>query len=279
MRLDGSYGPVGKGHFKRDRNTGQAVRVMGDNVNVHNNDITNRRPNGNPDLAGTCIILGSSKTTAANTSIKRNLIHHCGQMPRINREHGIYASNSRGAEISNNFIYDNADRGIQLYPNSKGTLVEGNVVDGNGQNIVFSGSGNNVSSDYTVRKNVISNSQVGWNVSGNWNQTSKVGWNNEVYDNCVWASSREPDYNQNGGISSAEHGFDAYDNLIAEPTYANRKTGDFGLGSDDPCEAVLDDQSDLLSRADPPLMPLFGDTLWSAILKASNRPIPWTGAG
>jgi hypothetical protein len=104
---------------------------------------------------------------------------------------------------------------------------------------VFAGSGNNVSSDNTVRNNVVSNSKVGWNVSGNWDRTSKVGWNNEVYDNCVWASSREPEYNQNGGIDPAEHGFDAYDNLNAEPTYANRGTGDFGLESDGPCGPVI----------------------------------------
>ena len=239
MRLDGSYGPVGKGHFKGDRNTKQTVRMMGNNVNIHDNDITNRRPDGDPDLAGTCIILGSSKITAANTSIKGNRIHRCGQMPRINREHGIYASYLKGAEISDNFIYNNADRGILLYPNSKGTLVEGNVVDSNGQNIVFGGSGNNVSSDNTIRNNVISNSQAGWNVSSNWNQTSKVGWDNEVYDNCVWASGREPDYSQNGGVDPAEQGFNAYDNLLVEPTYANREAGDFGLESDGPCGAVV----------------------------------------
>ena len=102
---------------------------MGDNVSVHSNDITNRRPNGDPDLAGTCIILGSSETIVAEASIKGNRIHRCGQMPRINREHGIYASRPRGAKITDNLIYDNADRGIQLYPNPKGTLVEGNVVE------------------------------------------------------------------------------------------------------------------------------------------------------
>ena len=204
MRLDGSYGPVGRGHFEGDRNTEQAVRVLGDNVSVHSNDITNRRPNGDPDLAGTCIILGSSETIAAETSIKANRIHRCGQMPRISREHGIYASRPRGAKITDNLIYANAERGIQLYPDARGTMVEGNVVDGNGQNIVFDGSGNNAASDNTVRNNVVSNSQVGWNVSGNWNPSSKVGWDNEVHDNCVWVSSREPEYNQNGGISPAE---------------------------------------------------------------------------
>jgi hypothetical protein len=87
---------------------------------------------------------------------------------------------------------------------------------------------------------VISNSQVGWNVSGNWNRTTKVGWDNDVYENCVWASARVPDYDQNGGIDPTELGFDAYDNLIVEPTYSNRETEDFEVGGDDPCEAVIE---------------------------------------
>jgi len=66
-----------------------------------------------------------------------------------------------------------------------------------------------------------------------------VGWDNEVYDNCVWASGREPDYSQNGGIDPAEHGFNAYDNPVVEPTYSNREAGDFGLESDGPCGAVV----------------------------------------
>ncbi len=202
VRLDGSYGPVGKGHFKGDRNTEQAVRMLGDNVSVHDNDITNRRPNGDPDLAGTCIILGSSETIAAETSIKGNRIHRCGQMPRISREHGIYASRPRGAKISDNLIYANADRGIQLYPDARGTMVEGNIIDGNGQGIVFNGS----SSNNTVRGNVISNSHAGWNVSGNWNRSSKVTSHNEAHDNCVWASSREPEYIRVGRLSRRPRG-------------------------------------------------------------------------
>jgi parallel beta-helix repeat protein len=212
---------------------------MADNVFVLNNNITNRRPNGYPDLAGTCIILGSSESIAAEASIKGNRIHRCGQMRRISREHGIYASGTRGAKFSDNRIYDNADQGIQLYPDARGTMVEGNIISRNGQGIVFAGSGNNVSSDNTVRNNVISNAHAGWNVSGKSNRSSKVAWDNEVYDNCVSASGREPEYNQIGGIDPAEHGFNAYGNLIAEPTYANRETSDFGLESDSPCGAVI----------------------------------------
>ena len=206
MRLDGSYGAVGKGHFKGDRNTKQAVKVMGDNVFIHNNDITNRRPNGNPDLAGTCIILGSSKTTAANTSIEGNRIHHCGQMPRINREHGIYASHPRSAQISDNFIYDNAARGIQLYPRAQGTLVDGNVINNNGQGIVFGGS----SSNNTVRGNRISNSVVSYNVTAS--PRGARGSGNLVERNCLWMR------NGTSGINPNDSVFAARNNVVANPS-------------------------------------------------------------
>jgi Right handed beta helix region len=217
MRLDGSYGPVGRGHFKGDRNTKQAVKVMGDNVFVRNNDITNRRPNGNPDLAGTCIILGSSKIIAANTSIEGNRIHHCGQMPRINLEHGIYASHPRSAQISDNFIYDNTARAIQLYPDADNTLVANNIIDGNGEGVSFSGSGDQVSSYNEIRNNIIANSRVRWLVEENYARTDLRGSGNTVHHNCVWPTNRDGYYNQNGGVVPDPDGFDAYNNVVANP--------------------------------------------------------------
>jgi parallel beta-helix repeat protein len=205
MRLDGSYGPVGRGHFKGDRNTKQAVKVMGDNVFVRNNDITNRRPNGNPDLAGTCIILGSSKIIAANTSIEGNRIHHCGQMPRINLEHGIYASHPRSAQISDNFIYDNTARAIQLYPSAQGTLVDGNVINHNGRGIVFGGS----SSNNTVRGNVISYSVASYNVTAS--PRGARGSGNLVERNCLWTRSGTSGINPNPSV------FTARNNVVAKP--------------------------------------------------------------
>jgi parallel beta-helix repeat protein len=212
MHLDGSYGAVGEGHpkySKGDRNTAQAIRVMGDNVNVHHNDITNRRPNGNPDLAGTCIILGSSRITAANTSIKGNRIHRCGQMPPTNHEHGVYASNATGAKIIDNLFYDNADRGIQLYPDSKGVLVEGNVVDGNGQGLII-----NAKSSYnTVRNNVFSNPADSWNVNLG---PELSGRGNRVSDNCFWAPGGNRKFEYGGNNTSASG------NITANPHYQNR---------------------------------------------------------
>ena len=41
--------------------------------------------------------------------------------------------------IRDNWIYDNADRGVQLYPDADGTVVTGNVIDGNGEGVIFGG--------------------------------------------------------------------------------------------------------------------------------------------
>jgi len=211
MRLDGSYGAIGKGHFKGDRNTSQAVRAMGDEVSILDNDITNRRPNGDPGLAGTCIILGSSKITPGDITIKHNRIHRCGQMPRTNHEHGIYASNTTGAKIVDNLLYDNADRGIQLYPDARGTLVAGSIVDGNGQGLII-----NANSSYnTVRNNVFSNPADGWNVNLG-PELSGVG--NRVIDNCFWASGGESEFNNVGDFTNV------WGNITANPHYRNRNS-------------------------------------------------------
>jgi parallel beta-helix repeat protein len=211
MRLDGSYGAVGSGHLMGDLNTTQAVRVIGDNVNILDNDITNRRPNGNPDLAGTCILLGTSTITTANASIKGNRIHRCGQMPRINHEHGIYANYTMGAKIKDNLIYDNADRGIQLYLDAKGTLVEGNIVDGNGQNLII----NAYSSGNAVRNNVFSNPADTWNVNLG---PELSGSGNSVTDNCFWASGGKSKFNNSSTSTSV------WGNITANPRYQNRYT-------------------------------------------------------
>ena len=43
--------------------------------------------------------------------------------------------------VRDNWIYDNTDRGIQLYPDADGSTITGNVIDSNGEGIVFAGEG------------------------------------------------------------------------------------------------------------------------------------------
>jgi parallel beta-helix repeat protein len=230
MVLNGSTSPQGSSEGVLPSPT-----VDGDHATFVGNEVTNRHK-------GICFSIGGSFALVEDVLIRDNRIHNCGVLPRTNLHHGIYVSSARNSRIVGNWIYDNADRGIQLYPNAQGTLIENNVIDGNGQGLVFSGRENRASSDNTVRNNVISGSQEGWNVYSNWSQTSKVGRSNVVRDNCLWASSQEPYYNQNGGSGPEEVGFDAYDNLVADPKYVNREAGDFEVPDKSPCRAVLDER-------------------------------------
>ena len=101
--------------------------INGDDVTFADNDVTNHHTT-------ICFILGSdSYGRARDTVIERNRIHNCGQLPATNHHHGIYVEASDGARITDNWIYDNADRGVQLFPDAQGTYIARNVIDGNGQ--------------------------------------------------------------------------------------------------------------------------------------------------
>jgi len=62
--------------------------------------------------------------------------------------------------MAENRFYDKADRGVQLFPDAQKTYVAGNVIDGNGQGVVFS----RVSSNNVVENNLISNPVVRYNI-------------------------------------------------------------------------------------------------------------------
>jgi parallel beta-helix repeat protein len=193
--------------------------------------------------SGICFILGANDPAygrALNTVIENSRIHDCGQLPAKNGDHGIYIEHSDGAIIRNNWIYDNADRGIQLYPDSQGTKIFGNVIDGNGEGIIFSGDEESASSNNVVYDNVISNSKVRWNVESYWSD-GVVGTGNIVRDNCVWASntgSQASYYNSSGGVLPRSWGGDGYStsgNVIANPKFVDAPSANFKLRDDSPC--------------------------------------------
>jgi Periplasmic copper-binding protein (NosD) len=187
-----------------------------------------------------CFILGSSEYGAAvNTVIENSRIHDCGVLPPENGDHGIYIEDSRDVVIRNNWIYDNADRGIQFYPHAVGTHVYGNVIYGNGEGVIFSGTSERVSTENVVEDNVISSSKVRWNAESYWE--GLVGSGNVVRDNCVWGANEDGYYNQNGGVETADtgaKGFAATGNVIAEPQFTDPAAGDFTQESDSPCAFV-----------------------------------------
>ena len=147
--------------------------VNGDDVVFRDNDVTN-------DHTTICFILGSDQFgRARGTVIERNRIHNCGQMPPTNHHHGIYVEASDGARIVDNWIYDNADRGIQLFPDAQGTYVARNVIDGNGQGMIFSrDSANNVVENNMISNPALRNNIEDWELSGDGNVARR---------NCLWS--------------------------------------------------------------------------------------------
>jgi Right handed beta helix region len=148
--------------------------------------------------------------------IRDNRIHDCGKLPATNHDHGIYVDTAREAVIRDNLIYDNADRGVQLYPQAEGTQVIRNVIDGNGQGIIFGNS-----SDHSVvRRNIISNSTIRHNIES----SASTGTDNVVRHNCLW-SARDDYYGgdpAHSGVLPDRVGFRLGPNVVADPRFRDR---------------------------------------------------------
>jgi parallel beta-helix repeat protein len=175
------------------------VLIRGDYTKWLNNEVTNAHRHDS------CFLVGSNyngQATASGTVIRNNSIHDCGKLPRTNLDHGIYVSDARDTAILDNHIYYNADRGVQLYPDAQGTLLEGNTINANGQGMVFDGS----SSNNIVRANIISNSAT-YNVYA----PNSGGRGNLVEHNCLWKP------NGTSGVKPNSLVFTARNNVVANP--------------------------------------------------------------
>jgi len=197
--------------------------VNGDRSIWLGNDVTN----GHTMI---CFVIGSvrGRGVAEGTVVSRNRIHNCGRLPATNHDHGIYVAAAVGTVIRDNYIYENADRGVQLYPSSQGTVVAHNVIDGNGVGVIFGGDGVYASSGNSVVANVISNSMIRANVESSWSGGSPVGVGNVVARNCLWNG-------RGGNIDASAGGFVVHGNIEADPLYVGRSTGDFRLRQHSRC--------------------------------------------
>jgi len=212
-----------------------SARLPGPTVNApgvvfEDNDVTNGH------RAESCFLLGSSQYGRADrVVIRRNRIHDCGRLPAANHDHGIYAAKASGGLIAGNLIYDNADRGVQLYPDADRFVVTGNVIDGNGQGVIFSGDGGRASSSNRVQGNIITNSRLRFNVESYWPRGNPVGTGNVAERNCLWNGARGGAQ----GVQSPSVGFSSRANVVGDPRYLDRRQKDFRLAPDSPCRSVL----------------------------------------
>jgi parallel beta-helix repeat protein len=217
MKLDGRGGatPIGP-------------KIYADGFALRDNEITN----GHTSI---CVQVSRyySDPAPRGVVIERNRIHDCGELPSTNKDHGIYLSEARDTIVRDNWIYDNADRGIQLYHDADGSKVTGNVIEGNGDGIVVNGSDSAVSEDNVIEGNVIAGSYRGYNVySGH---TGPVGHGNVLRNNCVWAGDARSPFDENGGVMVPARNYTATGNLVAEPEFTDAGGGDYRLLADDRC--------------------------------------------
>jgi nitrous oxidase accessory protein NosD len=200
--------------------------VNGRRILFLENDVTNGH-------TAICFALGNPRFgVARDVTIQRNRIHECGRLPATNLEQGIYVAVARGTRIVGNWIYENADQGVQLYPDARGTYVAGNVIDGNGEGIIFGGLPRVAARDNLVQGNVISNSRIRNNVE--WHFEGTVGTGNVVRRNCIGGGAGD---GGNGGIMEPAIGFKLVDNVRAQPEF--RSPGDYRLKPGSACTRVF----------------------------------------
>ena len=229
--LDGSGGPTITGS-----STGETLP----SPTVHGSSVAFLRVEATSRDRGICFDEGAPQWgQASDLRIRYSRIHDCGASPPTNSQHGIYLeSPSSRARITDNWIYDNADRCVQMYPNADDAYVAYNVIDGCGEGVMFAGSDENgscaASDRNVVEQNVIANARVRWLVEAWWG-CAAVGTGNVVRANCLWPTNSDTRYRWNNGLDGSP-GYDAQDNLVADPAYTDRPGKDFRLRSDSPCQ-------------------------------------------
>ena len=172
--------------------------VNANHVTFESDDVTN-------DHTGICFDIGSATWGFADsTVIAHNRIHDCGVLPSTNQQHGIYVQDATNTQIVGNVIVNNVDRGIQLYPNSTGAVITGNVIANNGEGVIFSGEGAS-SNGNLVEHNLIVNSRIRRDVESWYPSGTPRGVGNLVRANCV--STR--------GIDTSTGGFSVQGNVTA----------------------------------------------------------------
>jgi parallel beta-helix repeat protein len=197
------------------------------NATFSHDDVTN-------DHTAICFAVGSGWGRATNTLIANNRVHDCGVLPAANLDHGIYVADATNTMIRWNEIYNNADRGIQLYPDAQRTTIHHNVIANNGEDLLFSGDDGTASNGANVYDNVITGAVLRHDVESYYPAGNPVGTGNTLHNNCVWGGAK-------GAIDTSDGGFTSYRNITGDPYFVNAGTHDYHLGATSPCLTLTGD--------------------------------------
>jgi hypothetical protein len=168
---------------------------------------------------------------AEHTLIEHNVIHECGPpvvhgFPVVNEEwgwhaHGVY-DYGRYTLIKNNYIYDNSRNGVVFYASGEGSVAEHNIIDHNGEGILFGSNKNE-----TAQWNIITNS-TSPRGSGDYGIGSfEPGPGNVATKNCL--------YNNASGELAAPGVTTSENKTHTNPLYADAVKHEYTLQSGSPC--------------------------------------------
>lgn len=189
---------------------GIALPIDGDRITLLGNEITRDSTNG------ACLYGGNEGGDIADDlRVEGNRIHNCAN--------GVQLVATRRATVTDNTIFRNAGRGVQLLPDADDSTVEQNVIAYNsGQGVQFGGDAPRTSDRNAVRRNVITN-----NTDQDLGDEGAAGTGNLASDNCI---------NQGAEIEMSSGGFAASGNTgVAAPGYASAGSDNFTLNPGGPC--------------------------------------------
>jgi hypothetical protein len=212
-------------HLRLRSSDTPTLRINGKRITVRGTDVTNGH-------RGICVSIGGGFERwgiASGVALLWDRIHDCGRLPATNHDHGVYVEGAVGTVISDSLIYDNADRGIQFFPNAQRSLVTNNVIDGNGEGVLFASEDTYASSDNVVTRNVISNSLLRHNLETWW--AGPIGIGNVAKSNCLWNAAQ-------GNLDLSAGGVLAIANVIANPGFVDRAAKNFTLKPGSPCAGM-----------------------------------------
>jgi Right handed beta helix region len=232
--------------------------IDADHVTFSHDDVTN-------DHTGICFDIGSATWGwATGTLITHDRVHGCGEMTRHdNYQHGFYVAAATDTTIAWSLIYDNAARGIQLYPDADYTTIDHNVIDDNGEGIIISGSGGHASSHTDIYDNIVSNSRVRHDIESWWPAGNPVGVDNVAHDNCLWRGHQ-------GAIGAAGGGLRARNNARVNPMFVNAAAHDYRLSAASPCLFAVGDVEAAVDGL-PATIPLIKHTPFAPAVQATRK--------